>query len=56
MFRALVNITLRSRTQEASGHQVAASKVKVRASPSSVDFKIDVRQRIPKLLVPQLEL
>lgn len=41
MFRVQVDIPLCSRTQEASGHQMAANKAKVRASPSSVDVRID---------------
>lgn len=56
MFRVEVDVPLCSRTQEASGRQLAGNKVKLRASPSSVDFKIEVRQLVPTLLVPQLEL
>ena len=35
---------------------MAAKKVKVRSSSSSVDVKIDVRRLISPLLVPRLEL
>lgn len=56
MFRVHVSIRLSSRTQEASGRQVAANEVKVRASPSSVDVRIDVGRLIPAQLAPRLEL